>query len=51
MERLATLSDRCRRHSLSLLVPMGQEMAYRYQETLIADLLFALRTFRERMQK
>ena len=49
--RLAALSDRCRRHSLSLLVPMGQEMAYRYQETLISDLLFALRTFRERVQK
>ena len=31
--RLAALSDRCRRHSLSLLVPMGQEMAYRYQES------------------
>lgn len=49
--RLAALSDRCRRHSLSLLVPMGQEMAYRYQETLISDLLFALRAFRERVQK
>ena len=51
MERLAALSDRCRRQSLSMLVPMGQEMAYRYQETLIADLLYALRTFRERVQK
>ena len=51
VERLAALSDRCRRHSLSLLVPMGQEMAYRYQETLISDLLFALRAFRERVQK
>jgi hypothetical protein len=29
---------------------MGQEMAYRYQETLISDLLFALRAFRERVQ-
>ena len=51
MERLAALSNRCRRQSLSMLVPMGQEMAYRYQETLIADLLYALRTFRERVQK
>jgi uncharacterized protein len=51
MERLAALSDRCRRQSLSVLVPMGQEMAYRYQETLISDLLFALRAFRERVQK
>jgi TRAP-type uncharacterized transport system substrate-binding protein len=51
MERLVALSDRCRRHSLSMLVPMGQELAYRYQETLISDLLFALRAFRERVQK
>src|SRR4030095_15837297 len=40
IKRLVALSDRCRRHSLSMLVPMGQEMAYRYQETLISDLLF-----------
>ncbi len=50
MERFAALSDRCRRQSLSILVPMGQEMAYRYQETLIADLLYALRAFRDRVQ-
>jgi TRAP-type uncharacterized transport system substrate-binding protein len=51
VERLAVLSDRCRRHSLSILVPMGQEMPYRAQERIISDLLFALRTFRERLQK
>jgi hypothetical protein len=32
-----------------MLVPMGQEMAYRYQEALMADLLYALRAFRERL--
>jgi TRAP-type uncharacterized transport system substrate-binding protein len=47
--RLVALSERSRRQSLSVLVPMGQEMAYRYQETLIADLLHALRTYRERL--
>jgi TRAP-type uncharacterized transport system substrate-binding protein len=47
IERLVALSDRCRRQSLSVLVPMGQEMSYRYQETLIADLLHALRVFRQ----
>jgi len=51
IERLAALADRCRRHSLSMLVPMGHEMPYRSQEKLISDLLFALRTFRERVQK
>lgn len=45
--RLVALSDRCRRQSLSVLVPMGQEMSYRYQETLISDLLHALRVFRQ----
>jgi hypothetical protein len=32
-----------------MLVPMGQEMNYRYQEGLIADLLHALRQFRARL--
>ena len=49
MEQLVALSERCRRQSLSMLVPMGQEMAYRYQEALMADLLYALRAFRERL--
>ena len=46
---LGKLADRCRRQSLSMLVPMGQEMSYRYQESLIAELLYALRQFRERL--
>ena len=49
--QLTTLSERCRRYSLSLLVPMGQEFAYRYQEALMADLLHALRTFRDRLER
>ena len=32
---LGVLAQRCRRQSLSFMVPMGQEMGYRYQETLI----------------
>ena len=51
MAQLATLSERCRRQSLSVLVPMGQEFAYRYQEALIADLLYALRSFRDRLDR
>ena len=50
IEELTALSDRCRRYSLSILVPMGQEFAYRYQEALIADLLYALRAFRDRLE-
>jgi hypothetical protein len=51
MQRLATLAERCRRHSLSAVVPMGQEMAYRYQETLIHDLLHALRIYRQKLPR
>jgi hypothetical protein len=39
------LAARSRRYSLSVLVPMGQEMAYRYQEGLIHDSLTVLRAF------
>jgi hypothetical protein len=50
IDRLAALALRCRRDSLSVLVPMGEEIAYRHQETLVADLLHALRAFRERVR-
>ena len=49
MARLAALAQRCRKQSLSVLVPMGEEMSYRYQETLISDLITALRLYRDRL--
>ena len=49
MLRLCALAERCRKHSLSVLVPMGEDMSYRYQETLIAALLRALRLYKERL--
>ena len=51
MARLAALAERCRRDSLSVLVPMGEEMSYRYQETLIHDLLHALRIFQDKLPR
>jgi hypothetical protein len=45
---LEALSERSRRYSLSVLVPMGQEMAYRYQEELIHQTLAALRELQRR---
>ena len=51
MARLAALAERCRRASLSVLVPMGEEMSYRYQETLIHDMLHALRLYRDRLPR
>jgi TRAP-type uncharacterized transport system substrate-binding protein len=49
MRELVRLKARCRRQSLSMLVPMGQEMSYRLQEGLIADLADALRQFGARL--
>lgn len=45
---LEALRARSRKLSLSVLVPMGGEMAYRYQESLIHEALAVLRGFRER---
>jgi TRAP-type uncharacterized transport system substrate-binding protein len=51
IERFERLADRSRRQSLSMLVPMGQEMAYRYQEGVIYETLAVLRDFRARAGK
>jgi hypothetical protein len=45
---LEELSARSRRYSLSMLVPMGQEMAYRYQEELMHQTLAVLRDYLRR---
>ena len=47
--QLEHLAGRCRRQSLSMLVPMGQEMNYRFQEWLVAEWLHALRSFRDKL--
>ena len=49
LQRLEALHARCRKQSLSILVPMGAEMAYRYQEGLMQELIRALRTFSDRL--
>jgi TRAP-type uncharacterized transport system substrate-binding protein len=49
MDQVGALAERSRRQSLSVLVPMGHEGLYRDQEALMADLLHALRTFRDRL--
>jgi TRAP-type uncharacterized transport system substrate-binding protein len=43
--RFEKLAARSRSQSLSVLVPMGQEMAYRYQEEIIYETLAVLRGF------
>jgi TRAP-type uncharacterized transport system substrate-binding protein len=48
---LEKLAARCRRQSLSVLVPMGQEMAYRYQEDLVRQTLGELRAYRDRVRE
>ena len=51
-EIVATSRDvgatRSRKQSLSVLVPMGQEMAYRYQEGVIYETIAVLRDFLRR---
>jgi len=49
MLHFSALLEKCREQALSVLVPMGEEMNYRYQERLIADLLRALRLLKERL--
>jgi len=48
---LEELAARSRRYSLSMLVPMGQEMAYRYQEGVIYETIAVLREFRGRVDR
>jgi TRAP-type uncharacterized transport system substrate-binding protein len=48
IERFERLGARSRRDSVSMLVPMGQEMAYRYQEGVIYQTIAVLRAFRSR---
>ena len=47
--QLEQLTGRCRRQSLSMLVPMGHELNYRFQEWLVAEWLHALRSFRDKL--
>ena len=49
IDGLEALKQRCRKYSLSMLVPMGQEMSYRYQESLLQERLDALRTYRTQL--
>jgi hypothetical protein len=45
------LSAKSRKHSLSMLVPMGAEMTYRYQEELMHQILAVLRDYEQRSQR
>jgi uncharacterized protein len=48
ISRLEALAARSRRQSLSVLVPMGQEMAYRYQEEIVYEAIAVLRDYLRR---
>jgi len=49
--RLHDLLETCRKQASSMLVPMGQEMSYRYQEDLMIDTLAVLRRFRKSLPR
>jgi TRAP-type uncharacterized transport system substrate-binding protein len=44
MERLIALRERCRRQTSSIVTPMGNEMYYRYQQSLIDDAMTTVAT-------
>ena len=45
------LRQQIRRYSASFVVPMGAEIYYRHQETLLAEQLCSLRQFRDRLNE
>jgi TRAP-type uncharacterized transport system substrate-binding protein len=49
LNQLVTLLERSRRQSQSVLVPLGEELSYHDHTNDIADLLHALRAFRDRL--
>lgn len=49
IDRFQNLETHCRKRSTSILVPMGTEMSYRYQEQIISRNLVPLRVYREKM--
>jgi hypothetical protein len=49
--RLTEIELRCRTQSQSMLVPMGSEMAYRYQEEIISNNLIALKLYRRKFPR
>ena len=51
IKRLEDLAARSRKYSVSVLCPMGGEMAYRYQESLIHEALAVLRAFVDRWEE
>ncbi len=50
IERFDRLVRRCRKQSQSMLVPMGAEMAYRYQEELAGKNLVMMKMYRQRLE-
>lgn len=48
---LDLLRERCRGQENSPMVPMGQELAYRYQEEQMEQVLTAVRDFRRRLEE
>jgi hypothetical protein len=43
LSRLSSLRDRCHRHTQSVAMPMGDEMYYRYQQSLIDHTIVVLK--------
>jgi len=51
INKTQVLRQQIRHYSTSFVVPMGAEIYYRHQETLLAEQLCSLRQFRDRLQE
>jgi hypothetical protein len=50
MDRLAALRARCQRQTNSIVTPMGDEMFYRYQQSLIDEAATTLAALLQRVR-
>jgi hypothetical protein len=51
VDRLIELRARCQRQNRSIMTPMGDEIYYRYQESLINELMTTLTALLERLPR
>lgn len=51
IRNLVMLKTRCRRYSVSILVPMGGEMVFRYQESVMDDMITRLRLYVSKLEQ
>lgn len=51
IDEVEVMRENCRKNAVSFVVPMGQEMGYRYQEETMTSILAALRQLRDNLDE